>query len=136
MLAAVSAGIFGNLTDAGCPEIQTSTLTGSFDSYLSTTYDDLRTSGKEGTTAIHITDDDLRCRQHQPLGITHIAAFLQLCHHVEFHLLHLSLALADLRQVFLYTALEVGEFFLPILEYIVHILPFLLFYLFYPFTLT
>ena len=120
MLATIGAGVFGNLSDAGCPELQASSLSGALDTHLGTADDDLRASGKEGTAAVHIADDDLGCRQHQPLAITHIAALLQLCHHVEFHLLHFRLALPDLCQVFLYATLKIRELLFPIFKYIVH----------------
>ena len=121
MLTTIGARVFGNLTDAGCTEVQTSTLTGSLNTYLGTTDNHLRASSKEGTTTVHIAYDDLRCRQYQSLGISHITAFLQFCHHVKLHLLHLRLAFPDLRKVFLYAALKCRELFFPILKYIVHI---------------
>ena len=129
MLPPVGARVFGNLADAGCPELQAAALSGSLDTYLGASDDDLGASRKEGAVAVDIANDDFRCRQHQPLGVAHIATFLQLCHYVELYLLHLCLALPDLRQVFLYAALKCGEFLFPFFKYIIHLtsLPFHLF---------
>ena len=107
VLMAVGTWVLCNLMDTGGTKFHLSGFSCALYADLRTTNDDRRASFEEVAATVHIAYDNFWGREHQPLGITDIASFLDLCRDVELHLLYVGLALADLGQVFLHTVCKV-----------------------------
>ena len=94
-------------------------LTNTFYIHLRTSDDDLTTTFQV-TALIHMTDDDLRSREHDTMLVTNILTIIQTVKDFSLHLLNGLFLLMNLCEILLHAALEVIQNLLPIIKYITH----------------
>ena len=94
-------------------------LTNTFYIHLRTSDDDLTTTFQV-TALIHMTDDDLRSREHDTMLVANILTIIQTVEDLCLHLLNSLFLLMNLCEILLHAALEVIQNLLPIIKYITH----------------
>ena len=67
-----------------------------------------------------MTDDDLGCGKHDAVFVIDILATVHTVEDLGLHLLNGCLLLVNLCEILFHAALEVIQYFLPIIKYIIH----------------
>ena len=118
-LQTVDTGIDRCLLNDGSPADDRAGLTDTLDIHLRAS-DNHLTTVFQVTAPIHVTDDDLRSREHDAMLIIYILAIVQTLEDIGLHLLNGLFLLVNLSEILLYTILEVTQDLLPIVKYIIH----------------
>ena len=96
MLLSVAARVFGDLTDARCPQFHLSAIGGGLQSQLCTPQDNGGSAIEQHAIVIDVADDNLGGGDDEPLVIPQIASFHKAVVEIIGYPLYLGLAFPDL----------------------------------------